>query len=150
MKIKESTSAVSREDVSKWIGEKGIEGAKAELSEMANEIAAVMDKVSDIFDKHPECVVFHGLTFQMKVDAHADDVIMKVCRANMGIERYYDKEDDDVPPKEQHKDGCSCGKFGGSCESYDCKKAVSDMIDSLDPQAKMMLAMMAVMGGIKK
>ena len=140
-KKEERTEDILGSDVRKWIAEKGIEGAKAEMCQMADEFDKFVELADSIFKKHKECVGYHGLTFEMKVVAHCDTITMDVCEASLGVARYLKKE---------KQDRCNCGKFGGSCENDDCKEAVSNMIDSLDPEAKMMLAVLAMMGGIKK
>lgn len=141
MQKKKETTSISSKEVGEWIRQKGIEGAKTELYEMAEEISTVVEKMSDIIARHPECVAFHNLTLELKVDAHAGNAVMHVLSANMGSGRYC------------NVDGtcdCKCSSGSGGKDDNGKGKGFEELVEDLDPEAKMMLAMLAVMGGIKK
>ena len=67
------TMSITKEDVAKWVTEKGAVDGTHELKEVVHELSdAIQRATSDVFKKHPECVAFFGVCGRVEIATSFD------------------------------------------------------------------------------
>lgn len=70
--IRQSMS-ITKEDVTKWVLEKGAVDSAHELKELVHELSeAVQEATNGVFKKHPECAVFFGVRGRVEIVTSVD------------------------------------------------------------------------------